>query len=294
MKPQPKVPKRDVNPDFLIEDCETSNKRNHVSGVDQFKPTPVTELKVVQTSLFITSVIFYYHYLFTLIFLSFPFFWQVKVGSDPIELQGSLRKCNQTPKTNACAHETPRSMRGSSIFSPGEAFWNEAVQVADGLFAPNLSVLAAQGNNGDRNYCEMKNLYIPKVGNNKPNDNDNEVSPLPVKHFDFLLEEKNTDESTQHRGNEQSDCGSVSYKGRQTAKVGALSQYNVNAPESRTLVSNNVCDEASTPSNFASLKDPLDLSNWLPSEICHIYKNKGISELYPWQVSSLQVILLYK
>lgn len=241
LKPQPKVPKRDVNPDFLIEDCETSNKRNHV-----------------------------------------------KVGSDPIELQGSLRKCNQTPKTNACAHETPRSMRGSSIFSPGEAFWNEAVQVADGLFAPNLSVLAAQGNNGDRNYCEMKNLYIPKVGNNKPNDNDNEVSPLPVKHFDFLLEEKNTDESTQHRGNEQSDCGSVSYKGRQTAKVGALSQYNVNAPESRTLVSNNVCDEASTPSNFASLKDPLDLSNWLPSEICHIYKNKGISELYPWQVDCLR------
>ncbi|XP_059641680.1 helicase and polymerase-containing protein TEBICHI isoform X1 [Cornus florida] len=49
------------------------------------------------------------------------------------------------------------------------------------------------------------------------------------------------------------------------------------------------CNKDSTPSNFALVEDRLDLSNWLPSEICSIYEKRGISKLYPWQVDCLQV-----
>ena len=62
----------------------------------------------------------------------------------------SLRKCSTTVESNtsaaecstpaplgrnSSARETPMSTRGSSIFSPGEEFWNEAIQVAHGLSA---------------------------------------------------------------------------------------------------------------------------------------------------------------
>jgi len=38
-----------------------------------------------------------------------------------------------TRKTSV--RETPKSTRGSSSFSPGEAFWDVAIQLADGLCA---------------------------------------------------------------------------------------------------------------------------------------------------------------
>lgn len=39
-----------------------------------------------------------------------------------------------------------------------------------------------------------------------------------------------------------------------------------------------------TPSSSVPPKYRLQLTNWLPSEVCNIYMRKGISELYPWQV----------
>lgn len=62
--------------------------------------------------------------------------------------QFSLRKCNKTSiesvDVTSCntpnlsevkvgAEKTPQSMRGSSIFSPGDAFWKEAIQVVDDM-----------------------------------------------------------------------------------------------------------------------------------------------------------------
>ena len=40
----------------------------------------------------------------------------------------------------------------------------------------------------------------------------------------------------------------------------------------------------STPSSIMPNRDWLDLNSWLPSEVCSIYRKKGISKLYPWQV----------
>ncbi|KAK9273993.1 hypothetical protein L1049_018807 [Liquidambar formosana] len=303
---------------------------------------------------------------------------KVTLGNDPIELQASLRKCNRTPKSainmtefytpgplavNACARQTPQSLRRSTIFSPGEAFWNEAIQLADGLFASNdeLSVKDAEEINIVKSQYEVKNSCNLRNGNyeNKSRelldegdsrfqhlkisaslgsmgkhmkDLDKEVSPLPVKHFDFSHEDKNLDEKTPHhcsadnikrvthRGGELFECGSVNHKGPRptnflarcgkaqkngemhqvqgtspidavtNSKVDLLNQENdsvtSNAPTKEATCE---CNEASTPSSFAPVKDRLDLGNWLPSEICSIYRSRGISELYPWQVECLQV-----
>lgn len=45
--------------------------------------------------------------------------------------------------------------------------------------------------------------------------------------------------------------------------------------------------EAGTPSSLLQSKDWLDLSSWLPSDICNMYRKKGIQKLYQWQVPSL-------
>ncbi|CAN6360721.1 unnamed protein product [Urochloa humidicola] len=47
--------------------------------------------------------------------------------------------------------------------------------------------------------------------------------------------------------------------------------------------------EASTPTSSVPLKDHSKLSSWLPPELCAVYKKKGISQLYPWQVECLLV-----
>ncbi|BFG43148.1 hypothetical protein CerSpe_294230 [Prunus speciosa] len=55
------------------------------------------------------------------------------------------------------------------------------------------------------------------------------------------------------------------------------------------LTGNHESDEACTPSSFVPLKDHLDLNSWQRPEICSLYRKKGISKLYPWQVDYLQV-----
>ncbi|KAG0498218.1 hypothetical protein HPP92_002909 [Vanilla planifolia] len=47
--------------------------------------------------------------------------------------------------------------------------------------------------------------------------------------------------------------------------------------------------ETGTPSNSIPLKDHLQLSNWLPSELVGVYFKKGITKLYLWQVECLLV-----
>eukprot|EP01018_Ginkgo_biloba_P001647 Gb_33083 [translate_table: standard] len=48
-------------------------------------------------------------------------------------------------------------------------------------------------------------------------------------------------------------------------------------------------ENLSTPSSGIDLKDRLELSSWLPQEICNVYAKKGITKLYPWQVECLQL-----
>lgn len=121
--------------------------------------------------------------------------------------------------------ETPKSMRGSSMFSPGETFWNQAIQLADGLIAPSDNLAPHDPGNlqtGDqiRNLASLgykgyghkpENVLIrgtdrsstlgliPNVGAalNQGKRLVEEVSPLPVKHFDFCLEDNKLMEDTQ-------------------------------------------------------------------------------------------------
>lgn len=304
--------------------------------------------------------------------------------------RSSFRKCNQVPNsclsmaescttpapsTNApCNRETPKSLQRSSIVSPGDAFWNEAIQVADELFAPvdKVSVHIAKGishiegqsgrtaDNGSKSieddlvfrHLEL-NATVGSIQNNAKDstrlpavDLHNDVSPLPVKHFDFSFV-KNLEGSGQHQrnlvnkkdvcivSNEFPDCSSLNRRNFQSSnsltrckslidkqlnsevkvkksfpmpldvfenasdldvrndKGSLLSQkkgtkiIDVHTLENEIKSSIGGCcrfDEADTPSSSRPLDDCLQLSNWLPSEICKIYRKRGISKLYSWQV----------
>ncbi|MBA0873433.1 hypothetical protein Goshw_002175 [Gossypium schwendimanii] len=163
----------------------------------------------------------------------------VNTSSNPFELQAGLRKCTTATKSvlhttecrtpgssviKGCSHRTPQSMRGSSMFSPGEAFWNEAIEIADGLFSQSdmLSARVAEGINNPESQYEVKNtgnLGNTNVGYKskeisdecesrvklqgisaslesavkQKKEIDKEVSLLPVKHLDFSFEDKNLD-----------------------------------------------------------------------------------------------------
>ncbi|KAL1315068.1 hypothetical protein HN51_041855 [Arachis hypogaea] len=275
------------------------------------------------------------------------------VGSDP-----SLRKCTHTPTSSmnpaefntpgslvvkACVKETPKSTRGSSSFSPGSAFWNEAIQVADGLCVPvtnDSSIVMHKINVVDEQH-EMENSSNLQSHDGKlrevmdqcksrfwkgeagmhTKDSKKEVSVLPVKHFDFSFEDNILGESTlQDRGvgnltnvtcegGRQYECGSVTDhryqkidEGKEKPLVDAVckrmnfsSQDNIsmtfNSPlnEVAMAVNTHKSDEACTPSSSLSFKNHLELNSWLPPEICSIYRKKGISKLYEWQVDCLRV-----
>ncbi|KAJ0555833.1 putative DNA-directed DNA polymerase [Helianthus annuus] len=212
------------------------------------------------------------------------------------EHQTSLRKCNRTSTEVAdmalCntpslttvkvgGEETPQSMRGSSMFSPGDTFWKEAIQVADGMSKANAD-LASSGQNG--------------------NSIDKEVSPLPVKHFDFSCEDKrmvvdapimstpcNQVQSLCKLQDTNSSC--VITK-RRSDDISPPNDNRMSISPNTDIKSYNVNGLNSvdnTPSSSLPPNDRLDISNWLPSEICKIYKRRGISKLYPWQVDCLQV-----
>ncbi|XP_073129538.1 helicase and polymerase-containing protein TEBICHI isoform X2 [Henckelia pumila] len=299
------------------------------------------------------------------------------VFNNALESQASLRKCSHTPapctagcgthgfftsRLGACG--TPQSTRGGSLFSPGEAFWNEAITVVDGLSAPEdgLSSHAAEcleslmvnheicnSNTVEHGGCRgMVNSGMDRVldplcdagtgsvvgpkGNQKK-DLDEAASPLPVKHFDFYLEGNNFDEvMPPHANNDtpfilaskENTNASTDRHGLQStiiSPIGHINQTKENlsvqgstfkcgisirnmnhvtqdhdiatsdAVDKDCAVVSNIHESKSysTPASSSSIKDCLDLNNWLPLEICDIYKKKGISKLYPWQVDCLQV-----
>lgn len=234
---------------------------------------------------------------------------------------------------------TPASARGSSMFSPGEAFWSEAIQFADNLCVPSNhaaqnSEKAVSGGkhgmntlvnseNGNSNVKPEKFLegddqtehtkLVASFGSVAKHAKDlTKKSSLPVKHFDFEdatnYHQVDNHDDTRDKG---MDCSSVmkSHQGKIHISEGVTEVQNVNTTHAlikRDLASNQDVDnhmsslpnerakhilgsssrshEASTSSSFLPLEDRLDLISWLPPEICSIYKKKGISKLYPWQV----------
>ncbi|CAM8919656.1 unnamed protein product [Rhodiola kirilowii] len=153
------------------------------------------------------------------------------------------------------------------------------------------------------------------------------VSPLPVKHFDFSSEGKNLAESIMHhitaesiegtahdhykkpdsgecRGDETTHIVSTTLANNHlvTATGDAIklkksashprndvSTLNFQVKENQNMNKTQIPDIGSTPSSYKSLQDHLDIGQWLPQEICSIYRKRGMSRLYPWQVECLQV-----
>ncbi|KAI3822055.1 hypothetical protein L1987_09636 [Smallanthus sonchifolius] len=222
------------------------------------------------------------------------------------EHQMSLRKCNSTymevadvalcntpglTAVKVLGEETPQSMHGSSIFSPGDTFWKEAILVAEGVSKVNGEFV--KGANRDAG--------LASSGQNG-NSVDKEVSPLPVKHFDFSCEDKRmgvdapimstpcnqvqslckfpeTNSSCVITKRRSDDISQPNDNRKSISPNTDIKNYNVNGFNS---VEN-------TPSSSIPPNDSLDISNWLPSDICNAYKRRGISKLYPWQVDCLQV-----
>nr|KYP53975.1 hypothetical protein KK1_000141 [Cajanus cajan] len=272
-----------------------------------------------------------------------------------------FRKCSNTPKPSvnmaecytpgslivkACVKETPKSTRGSSSFSPGEAFWNEAIQLADGLDVPmayDPSKVTGESNVVEEepemnNSCNLQNydgkprkildqsknrIWNREMGATlgsvmHTRDSMKEASSLPVKHFDFSFEDNNMEENTLKNCCVDDPINVTSGAGKQDESVSVtghtygkrnevqekalvetlgnrICQNNVNMTynsphnEVRTPISARASDEAGTPSTSVSLNDDFDLNSWLPPEICSIYRKKGISKLYNWQVDCLRV-----
>ncbi|KAG0502462.1 hypothetical protein HPP92_002534 [Vanilla planifolia] len=151
-----------------------------------------------------------------------------------INARVNFKKRSETPDlnsiksvfaTNSSSTETPKSVSRSSIFSPGEDFWNEAIEVADGLFVPAempsecsqvlRQVTSRKSFEKGKSSCAASSQIFRKleagkllaengieIVSTKPNEKSieelkmssdeiqqPEASPLPIKHFDFLQEE---------------------------------------------------------------------------------------------------------
>ncbi|KAL8143865.1 hypothetical protein V2J09_016897 [Rumex salicifolius] len=287
---------------------------------------------------------------------------EVAVGGDISERQGSLIRCSKTRDSSSLKHEcstpgtmhlqnhsreTPKSARGSSIFSPGEAFWNEAIQVADGLIVKDTEsnnlctsnnfrntqlVCKRECAKGEEKRCFQHNKAEIRGSLESPGKQGHEDgSPLPIKHLDFLLDDKNLVENTPKQlyledkegpvknVSVQLECSSANNKALQSrcdvwagrledgstvaetisAQIAHKHRLDYQIPESDSILAHSphtgkivtgaVSTRLSTPTSIP-VKDHLDLSNWVPPEVCHVYRKKGLSKLYPWQVNCLQVV----
>ncbi|KAJ0962916.1 hypothetical protein J5N97_028038 [Dioscorea zingiberensis] len=303
-------------------------------------------------------------------------------GSKP---SSSMRMCSDTPKAGL---NTPKSARRNSLFSPGDEFWNEAFDVADGLYFPTDDTFYVQGRRKDVCPMDVSSCIVPRGGGNilssengvlevqkieleecgkfvKGNDKSQavvqcgKVSPLPVKHFDFSHEENNAKEkkfisersitfdvpnsaaiSTSCKNQNYISTTSSSQRYCETSVAnnafdGAKGEagkvhviltnvVDVTEGEANLLAQENDCESKdkgvdthfgesyvhgsfsaeerksksnackayeaiNTPSSSMLSKNHLQLTSWLPPEICSIYMKKGISSLYPWQVDCLMV-----
>lgn len=163
--------------------------------------------------------------MFALIYSQMP-------SNEYVEIPMGLRKCSKAPESSAhltefhtpgsaiksCPVGTPKSGSGSSMFSPGDSFWNEAIQVADGLTIPIENSGSVKVKDGDQHgtilSCSNKTdkcnemlkrsldldesrvkdkdaIGFSKVLEQHGRDFNKEVSPLPVKNLELLFQDKN-------------------------------------------------------------------------------------------------------
>ncbi|KFK29884.1 hypothetical protein AALP_AA7G191500 [Arabis alpina] len=263
-------------------------------------------------------------------------------SNESFEIPMGLRKCTKAPESSAhptechtpasavksCHVGTPKSGSGSSMFSPGESFWNEAFEVADGLSMPienSGSVEAKDGGQHETIFsgssktdnCSDKLKRSLDLDESRVKDKDTigyskavekhgrdfnkEVSPLPVKNLELLFQDKKTNGVTQEQcasfdqknitqGSSRISEAVVDNEGRETLDNANNAQADKNLIENmRKPADSSESEESQTPSSSHRNKDGLSLSTWLPSEVCSVYNKKGISKLYPWQVECLQV-----
>ncbi|XP_047322143.1 helicase and polymerase-containing protein TEBICHI [Impatiens glandulifera] len=251
--------------------------------------------------------------------------------------EGSLRKCMKMTVSgfdmSACdtispvgvaieSRVTPNSTRGSSLFSPGDSFWKEAIQVADGFATSNNFVSFEQSQINNANNIGSR-VHMSGTGKLFYHDNSmasctnikgcsnlgKEASPLPVKHIDFSFEDRNIDGEIQTcaTGNtlngftiSEADQRERTTKKELHDRLDMTIKNTTVKRESKIDITLGTPDisikrviaheyiEDGTPSSLAPLKVHLEINHWLPSELCMAYKKKGISKLYPWQVECLQ------
>lgn len=169
--------------------------------------------------------------------------------------------------------------------------------------------------------CDVESASDLGAQSNHRNDLNKEVSPLPVKQLDFCFEGKSCyqdtsdaklgiltskqDAPSHHLRLQNHDLMHECYINKDSSRLpdpqrkpfkGVFSNKNRESFDPGNTVSDDL-DKGSvgaarfdsknncTPSSSYLVKDSLGLDNWLPLEICNVYKKKGILKLYPWQVS---------
>ncbi|KAJ0251931.1 DEAD/DEAH box helicase domain-containing protein [Hirschfeldia incana] len=151
-------------------------------------------------------------------------------SNESVEIPMGLRKCTKAPESSAlltecrtpgsavksCHVGTPKSGSGSSIFSPGDSFWNEAIQFADGLSVPTENCGSVEANDINKEDNCSDNLKrsldldesrvkdkdavgYSKVAEKHGRDFNKEVSPLPVKNLELLFQDKKDNGSTREQ-----------------------------------------------------------------------------------------------
>ncbi|CAK9217649.1 unnamed protein product [Sphagnum jensenii] len=266
----------------------------------------------------------------------------------------------------------------SSLFSPGDAFWDEAIEAADGLLASNVEELQVggavdmntkhSGSTHDVDSCqyeERTDSYPPVeqvlepakdtrsvdsshsplvaesrrgfVGATVLSDVEGivsrgfsaqvsqmDVSPLPVRHFDFTSQtspqNKSIDELLRQDASQSNfQCRSRSVLAKESLNergTGTSQQTRMRVDDVVLTGGNREClpmgmvngrseiedmQQSSAPTVAATSlglteqvsaapdQSHVDLSEWLPPDICAIYIKKGLRKLYPWQVECLQL-----
>lgn len=304
----------------------------------------------------------------------------------------SMRRCSGTPKAGLHAPgmlNTPRSVSRKSLISPGDEFWNEAFDVADGFYHPVDEASCARGERENVCPMDLSSCIAPSGGGiilrsengvletqrgegekcgmllngsdkSQAGVHRGKVSPLPVKHFDFshdeniIKEKKFTLERSETLDaltsgavdtsciNQNDVSTSSSKRNPETGIVGnafdkakgdsrkvheilkgafdAIEEVNLLVQENdakskgkgldahvgesyvvrgsfsveERKIRSIACktnDATATPLSSMPLKNHLQLTSWLPSEICSIYMKKGISSLYPWQVLCISICI---
>ncbi|TVU51610.1 hypothetical protein EJB05_03050 [Eragrostis curvula] len=158
----------------------------------------------------------------------------------------ALQRCNFTPNTaqkktgfSLAVGETPKSVSRNSLTSPGEDFWNAAIEFADGISAqadkargrPEFDAAedksscavavcsktlprSGKGEIGSPNAVGSNDTHQMEKSSYKmeslaANSQSKVGSPLPVKHFDFCHDDDNQVSSSKGKENGSSDAGSV-------------------------------------------------------------------------------------